>query len=62
MKYGRHKFIKVLQYNNVPATFFVVGDQAQRYTDTLRLLADKNFLVGNPYIFTPDITNISKER
>ncbi len=41
------KIIEILNKHNAQATFFLVGDWAEKYPDSLKLLADNNFEIGN---------------
>jgi cellulose synthase/poly-beta-1,6-N-acetylglucosamine synthase-like glycosyltransferase/spore germination protein YaaH len=56
------QIIKILKDNNVPATFFVVGQQAQMNPGVLNLLKQGNFLVGNHTYLHPDLNSISGHR
>jgi len=56
------QILKVLSDNQVPAIFFIVGDQAQKYPDLLNQMAKNNLLVGNHTYLHPDISTISPAR
>lgn len=56
------KVMDVLQKYHVPGTFFVVGDQAQRFPDLLARMAKNGFLVGNHTYLHPNIAEISDQR
>jgi cellulose synthase/poly-beta-1,6-N-acetylglucosamine synthase-like glycosyltransferase/spore germination protein YaaH/peptidoglycan/xylan/chitin deacetylase (PgdA/CDA1 family) len=56
------QIIKILKENNVPATFFIVGQQAQMNPGVLNLLKQGNFLVGNHTYLHPDLNSISGHR
>jgi cellulose synthase/poly-beta-1,6-N-acetylglucosamine synthase-like glycosyltransferase/spore germination protein YaaH/peptidoglycan/xylan/chitin deacetylase (PgdA/CDA1 family) len=56
------KLLDVLDRLHVTATFFVVGDQAARHPDILRLIAERGHIVGNHTYLHPDIGRISPAR
>ncbi|MEI6835431.1 MAG: glycosyltransferase [Candidatus Falkowbacteria bacterium] len=53
---------KVLKDNNIPATFFLVGDQAQRNPNVVSQMAKDGFMFGNHTYLHPDISTISRGR
>lgn len=54
--------INVLEKYNVPATFFVVGEQAMHYPDIVRKEAKEGFLVGNHTYYHPQSSDVSPKR
>jgi len=56
------QILAILEKEKVPATFFIVGDQAQRYPGILGEMAKNGFLVGNHTYNHPDIMSISDSR
>ncbi len=56
------QIINILKKENVPAIFFIVGEQAQRFPDIINLMAKNNFLIGNHTYLHPDISTISDNR
>ena len=52
----------ILSRYHVPAVFFVLGDQAQRYPLLLERMDKEGFLIGNHTYFHPNIQSISNER
>lgn len=56
------QILDVLKKNNVPAVFFLVGDQAQKYPEIISRMAREGFLVGNHTYLHPDISTISDNR
>ena len=56
------QIVKILQDNNVPATFFMIGDQAQRNPDLVSQMAKDGFMFGNHTYLHPDISAISHSR
>jgi cellulose synthase/poly-beta-1,6-N-acetylglucosamine synthase-like glycosyltransferase/spore germination protein YaaH/peptidoglycan/xylan/chitin deacetylase (PgdA/CDA1 family) len=56
------QILAVLKTAQVPAAFFMVGDQAQRYPDVVKQIASAGLLVGNHTYSHPDISTISDSR
>ncbi|MBL8019552.1 MAG: glycosyltransferase [Leptospirales bacterium] len=56
------KILQVLKEQKVPAAFFVVGEQAERYPETLRRIAEDGHLIGNHTYFHPDLSRTAGER
>ena len=56
------KILDVLRVFHVPATFFVVGDQAEHYPSIVQQIAREGHLIGNHTYLHPDLTKISQER
>ena len=51
--------LNILKQNNISATFFIVGDQAQRYPNVLKeIIRDGNMLWNHTFLH-PNIENIS---
>jgi len=53
------QILDILKQNGLSATFFVVGDQAQRYPEVLKQIVQDGNMVGNHTFMHPDIENIS---
>ncbi|MCE9599381.1 MAG: glycosyltransferase [Spirochaetia bacterium] len=56
------KILDVLKHEKVPAAFFVVGEQAERYPAILKQIADDGHLIGNHTYFHPDLSRTAAER
>jgi cellulose synthase/poly-beta-1,6-N-acetylglucosamine synthase-like glycosyltransferase/spore germination protein YaaH/peptidoglycan/xylan/chitin deacetylase (PgdA/CDA1 family) len=56
------QILKILEDNKVPATFFVVGEQAQKNPDIIKDMAKNGFTFGNHTYLHPDISTISHSR
>ena len=56
------QILKVLEDNKVPATFFMVGDQAQKNPDIVKQMARAGMMFGNHTYLHPDISAISTSR
>jgi len=56
------RILDVLKEFNVPATFFVVGEQAERYPELIRRIVSEGHFVGNHTYFHPDLSKTSQER
>jgi peptidoglycan/xylan/chitin deacetylase (PgdA/CDA1 family) len=57
------QILAVLKKYQVPAAFFMVGEQAQQNPEIVSEIAqNKNFLIGNHTYLHPDITAISRGR
>jgi cellulose synthase/poly-beta-1,6-N-acetylglucosamine synthase-like glycosyltransferase/spore germination protein YaaH/peptidoglycan/xylan/chitin deacetylase (PgdA/CDA1 family) len=56
------QILDILTREKVPAVFFVVGEQAQRFPDILGQMAKGGFYVGNHTYLHPDISTISDNR
>ena len=56
------RVLDVLKQFHVPATFFVVGDQAQKNPEWLEQMSRDGFSVGNHTYLHPDLTKISEAR
>lgn len=56
------KVLALLQKFHVPAAFFVVGEQAQRFPELLTQMRSLGYFVGNHTYFHPDISKISDQR
>jgi cellulose synthase/poly-beta-1,6-N-acetylglucosamine synthase-like glycosyltransferase/spore germination protein YaaH/peptidoglycan/xylan/chitin deacetylase (PgdA/CDA1 family) len=54
--------LQLLRKHNVPATFFVVGDQAERFPKIVRRIYDEGHLLGNHTFSHPNIETISDMR
>ena len=52
----------VLKKNHTPATFFVVGDQAQKNPEILEDMHNDGFTIGNHTYLHPDLSTISDSR
>lgn len=42
-----NQLLEILQHNQIKATFFVIGKQAEKYPETVRLILSKGHEVGN---------------
>jgi cellulose synthase/poly-beta-1,6-N-acetylglucosamine synthase-like glycosyltransferase/spore germination protein YaaH/peptidoglycan/xylan/chitin deacetylase (PgdA/CDA1 family) len=56
------QILRVLKDNQVPATFFLVGEQAQRNPGIVEQEAKDGFMFGNHTYLHPDISTISDSR
>jgi len=56
------QILKILEDNKVPATFFLVGDQAQRNPDVVKQMTKAGMMFGNHTYLHPDISAISTSR
>ena len=54
--------VKILKHENVPAAFFVVGENAENNVPLLRQLYDDGYEIGNHTFSHPNIANVSAER
>ena len=53
------KILDVLKKENAPATFFLIGIQADKYPGLARRIYDENHAIGNHTFTHPDVSNIS---
>ncbi len=56
------KVLDVLRDAKVHATFFVVGEQAERYPDIVKRIVSEGHAIGNHTYFHPDLSKTSTER
>ena len=54
------KILEILKQNGVPATFFLVGKQMERYPDLVRKIARDGHEIGNHTYSHPDLTTLTK--
>jgi cellulose synthase/poly-beta-1,6-N-acetylglucosamine synthase-like glycosyltransferase/peptidoglycan/xylan/chitin deacetylase (PgdA/CDA1 family)/spore germination protein YaaH len=54
------KILDVLKREHAPATFFLIGIQADKYADITKRIYDEGHEIGNHTFTHPDISNISK--
>ncbi|WP_227869892.1 polysaccharide deacetylase family protein [Streptomyces otsuchiensis] len=52
--------LRVLRQHGVTATFFVIGENAERHPDLLRAVADEGHLVANHSWTHPQLTRLSR--
>jgi spore germination protein YaaH/peptidoglycan/xylan/chitin deacetylase (PgdA/CDA1 family) len=57
-----NKILDILKANNITATFFIVGDQAQRNVQVVKRIYKEGSLVGNHTFNHPDLSRISDAR
>lgn len=55
------EWLKVLDDENVKATFFVVGNWCDKYSDSLKKIYEHGHEIGNHSDTHPDMTSISQE-
>ena len=53
------KILDILKAEHVPAAFFLIGAQAERYSSVTRRIYREGHEIGNHTFWHPDITNIS---
>ena len=53
------KILDVLKRENAPATFFLIGIQADKYSGLARRVYDEGHTIGNHTFTHPDVSNIS---
>jgi len=56
-----HIVLDVLEENNVAATFFILGIEAERYPDLLNRIIQEGNEIGNHSLNHPDFTKLSDE-
>lgn len=56
------KILDILKAENVPATFFVIGLNAERNLDVLKRIYDEGYEIGNHTFTHPNIAEVSPER
>ncbi len=56
------KILDILKAENVPATFFVIGLNAERNLDVLKRIYDEGYEIGNHTFTHPNIAEVSTER
>lgn len=56
------QILSILSSMHVPATFFLVGEQVQKYPTIVRQMHDRGFTVGNHTYLHPDLSQVSTER
>ncbi len=56
------QILDILKKNNIPATFFLVGDQVQRYPDLVLREVNEGHLLGNHTFYHPDLSQVSTQR
>ena len=54
------KILDELKKEHAPATFFIIGSEAQNHTELLRRIYDEGHEIGNHTFLHPDISNVSK--
>src|SRR5512146_1007272 len=54
------KILDQLKKEHAPATFFIIGSEAQNHTELLRRIYDEGHEIGNHTFLHPDISNVSK--
>jgi cellulose synthase/poly-beta-1,6-N-acetylglucosamine synthase-like glycosyltransferase/peptidoglycan/xylan/chitin deacetylase (PgdA/CDA1 family) len=54
------KILDILKAEQVPATFFLIGAQAERYSGLTQRIYGEGHQIGNHTFWHPDITNISR--
>jgi peptidoglycan-N-acetylglucosamine deacetylase len=54
------KILDVLKDNNVKATFFLIGAQAEKYPGIAKRIFNEGHEIGNHTFTHPDVSNISK--
>jgi cellulose synthase/poly-beta-1,6-N-acetylglucosamine synthase-like glycosyltransferase/spore germination protein YaaH/peptidoglycan/xylan/chitin deacetylase (PgdA/CDA1 family) len=57
-----NEILDVLKTYNIKATFFIVGDQAQRFPDVIKREVDEGHLVGNHTYMHPNIEQLQGDR
>jgi len=53
------RILDVLKQERAPATFFLIGIQADKYSGLARRIYDEGHTIGNHTFFHPDVSNIS---
>jgi len=53
------KILDILKKKNAPATFFLIGSQAQKYSGLARRIYDEGHIIGNHTFTHPDISELS---
>ncbi len=56
------RLVRVLVREQVPATFFMVGEKVRRSPAVARLVRDQGFTIGNHTWSHPDLTRLSSRR
>ena len=56
------KFLEILKAENVPATFFVVGQWAEKYPESTRMLFDAGHEIQSHSYSHPDMATLSREQ
>ncbi|SEN35144.1 polysaccharide deacetylase family protein [Lihuaxuella thermophila] len=60
-RYYTIQILNILKREQVPATFFVIGNMAQKYPDVLKRIDQEGHVVGNHSWNHPQLTKISAE-
>src|SRR5260370_2741523 len=53
------KILDILKKKNAPATFFLIGSQAQKYSGLARRIYDEGHIIGNHTFTHPNISELS---
>lgn len=53
--------LKVLEQEQVPATFFLLGENAEQYGEQVRMIAEQGHLIGNHTWRHVQVTSLPKE-
>lgn len=56
------RLIEVLKKHDVPATFFVMGNQAEKYPNVLQQIAREGFVIGNRGYRNADLKTLPKDQ
>lgn len=52
------EMLRILEKHQIPATFFLLGEQAEKYKDLVKEIADKDHLIGNHTYHHVQITTL----
>ena len=55
------EILKVLEQEQVPATFFLLGENAEQYREQVRMIAEQGHLIGNHTWRHVQVTSLPKE-
>ena len=55
------EMLKVLEQEQVPATFFLLGENAEQYGEQVRMIAEQGHLIGNHTWRHVQVTSLPKE-
>ena len=55
------EMLKVLEQEQVPATFFLLGENAEQYGEQVRMIAEQRHLIGNHTWRHVQVTSLPKE-